>query len=98
MKIFGIRYAATGILYAQANSLQGFYFKHMGNAPRDPEFYSSAMVRSHTENYNRPNKEPISFIITHFIFSFVMISLADTEVGSLYIWVERGGSGCAMTG
>ena len=71
----------------------------MHNAPKDPEFSSSAMVRSHTGNYNRPNKEPISFIITHLLFPFVMISLADTEeVSSLYIWVERGGSGCAMTG
>ena len=71
----------------------------MRNAPKDPEFSSSAMVRSHTENYNQPNKEPISFLITHLIFSFVMISLADKEeVSSLYIWVERRGSGCAMTG
>ena len=71
----------------------------MRNAPKDPGFSSSAMVRSHTENYNRANKEPIYFIITHLIFSFVMISLADKEeVCSLYIWVERGGSGCAMTG
>ena len=71
----------------------------MRNAPNDPEFSSSVMVRSPTQNYNRPNKEPISFIITHLICSFVMISLADKEeVGSPYIWVERGGSGCAMTG
>ena len=62
----------------------------MRNAPKDPEFSSIAMVRSHTENYNRPNKEPISFIIAHLIFSFVMISLADKEeVSSLYIWMER---------
>ena len=49
----------------------------MRNAPKDPEFSSSVMVRSHTENYNRPNKEPISFIITHFLNypQFVMISL-----------------------
>ena len=53
----------------------------MRNAPKDLEFSSSAMVRSHTENYNRPNKEAIFFIITHLIFSFVMISLADKESG-----------------
>ena len=71
----------------------------MRNAPIDPEFSSSAMARSHTENDNRPHKESISFIITHLIFSFGTISLVDKEeVGSLYIWVERGGSGCAMTG
>ena len=93
MKIFGIRYTATGILYTQAYSLlckvfidsSSFFFKHMRNAPKDPEFSSSAMVRSHTENYNWPNKEPISFIITHLIFSFVMISLADKEEGWLSI-------------
>ena len=71
----------------------------MRNAPKDLKFSLSVMVRSHTANYNRPNKEPISFIITHLIFSLVMISPTDKEeVGSLYIWVERGGSGCAMTG
>ena len=55
----------------------------MRNAPKDPEFSSSAMVRSHTENYNRPNNinnRPISFIITHLIFSFIKISRSGLPV------------------
>ena len=87
-KIFGIRYTATGILYTLAYSLLCKVLIDSSSffAPKDPKFSSSAMVRSHTENHHRPNKEPISFIITHFIFSFVMIRLPDKEeVGSLYI-------------
>ena len=106
MKIFGIRYTATGILYTQAYFLlckvfidsSSFFFLNTCVMHPKTQFSSSVMVWSHAENYNRPNKEPIFFIITHLIFSFVMISQADKEeVGSLYIWVERGGNGCAMT-